>query len=147
MGFGATGGLVLGVASAAMETYARIVGPADGSLAALAHALQRFPAGDQHWSLTLQFLWLVPLLVVVPLNLREAGPNDRRRFVWLTLGITVGLFPLVANLFLQTFSPAYVALVTEASLQPDPLHCRLRRVYCHSDRCRIRGAGATNAGP
>jgi hypothetical protein len=111
MAVGTAGAFVLGLGLVVMDSLARVLGENSGPLASFATNLQRNSPGESDWYFTLQFLWLLPLLVIMPLKLREAGPDDRRRFVWLTLGIAVGFLPLVLNVFLVTFSTRYVELV------------------------------------
>ncbi len=111
MAIGTAGALALGVGLLTMDALARFGGEIPRAVSSLATNLQRNSPGESDWYFTLQFLWLMPLLVLMPLKLREAGPDDRRRFVWLTLGIAVGFSPLVINVFLVTFSERYVQLV------------------------------------
>jgi hypothetical protein len=111
MAIGTAGALALGLWLVIMDSVARFAGETPNTLSSLAILLQRNSPGESDWYFSLQFLWLLPLLVLMPLKLREAGPDDRRRFVWLMLGIAVGFAPLVVNVFLITFSPRYVQLV------------------------------------
>ena len=111
MAIGTAGALALGMGLLTMDALARFGGEIPRAVSSLATNLQRNSPGESDWYFTLQFLWLMPLLVLMPLKLREAGPDDRRRFVWLTLGIAVGFSPLVINVFLVTFSERYVQLV------------------------------------
>jgi Protein kinase domain len=111
MAIGTAGALALGLGLVTMDSLARFAGETPSALSSVAAQLQRNSPGESDWYFTLQFLWLMPLLVLMPLKLREAGPDDRRRFAWLTLGIAVGFSPLVINVFLITFSDRYVQLV------------------------------------
>lgn len=97
-------GLVLVVFDAAA-----VSGSLDSSstVGGLAQLLRRDALGDGDWYFTLQFLSLVPLLFLMPSKLGESGPDDRRRFLWLTLGILGGFLPLVLNVLLSTIWPAY----------------------------------------
>jgi hypothetical protein len=97
---------VLGVTLLTADTYAVAGHSAPGSLpGAIAQTLQRESPRDADWYFTLQFLLLVPLLGAMPVKLRELGPDDRRRCVWLAAGLTAGLIPLAANTLLATVWP------------------------------------------
>ena len=116
MAVGTMGALIIGAGLVAFDTY-RAACSRDTHWRAVVDGarLSALPANRHRQSLVLalQFLWMVPLLVIVPLKLRECGPNDRRRFIWLAVGIIAGFLPLIANVFLYSFSPAYAALVRE----------------------------------
>jgi len=100
--------LALGVLLVAFTEVAHANGGATGTrLLSLASSLERYSPGDSDWYFTLQFLLMAPLLGLMPLKLREAGPNDRRRFLWLTVGIVVGFLPLVLKVLLVTIWPTY----------------------------------------
>lgn len=116
--WGATVAFALGVTLAASDTYVLLSGGGPAStIGDLARASKR--GGSHDWYFTLQFLSLVPLLLLMPLKLREAGPNDRRRFTWLALGIVIGYLPLVSDTLLVTFFPKLGA-------PPNPPLLRLR---------------------
>ena len=97
---GTTAAFALGVLLVVVDATAKGLGPAAPSVVI---ALQRGAPSQGDWYFTLQFLFMAPLLVLVPLKLRECGPDARRRFYWLALGLTVGFLPLVANVILQTY--------------------------------------------
>jgi protein kinase-like protein/GAF domain-containing protein len=97
--------LILGVVLAGVNIYALYTRIAVGTLSSLVDVLRRNPQSGRDWYFTLQFALLFPLLPLVPLKLREFGPNDRRRFMWLGLGLAVGLFPLVLDTILVTVWP------------------------------------------
>jgi Protein kinase domain len=67
--------------------------------------LARGASQDTDWYFTSQFLSLTPLLVLMPIKFRESGPDDRRRFLWLALGIAVGFLPLVVATLSETVAP------------------------------------------
>jgi GAF domain-containing protein len=101
-----TAAFVAGAVLVVFDTYAQAsAGAASHPMLALARALERNSASDGDWYFTLQFLLLAPLLVAMPLKLRELGPNDRRRFMWLMLGLTIGFLPLVVDAMLVTLWP------------------------------------------
>jgi hypothetical protein len=110
----------LGVVLVAADSFARMYQTTDSPLGAVLGELQRRSPGDTDWYFTLQFLSLVPLLLLVPAKLRESGPNDRRRFAWLVVGIAVGFAPLALDVLLLTMSPYYAAV----SLEPPLLRIR-----------------------
>ncbi|MEZ5293282.1 MAG: serine/threonine-protein kinase [Vicinamibacterales bacterium] len=96
----------LGIVLVAADVVANLTaGARAGWFVGLASALQRESPGSSDWYFTLQFLALVPLLVLMPLKLRESGPDGRRRFLLLTLGICLGFLPLVVNTLLVTVVP------------------------------------------
>lgn len=95
-----TSAFALGVLLVVADTLALALAPAAPGLVT---ALQRQSPGQDDWYFTLQFLLMAPLLVLMPLKLRECGPDARRRFYWLALGLAVGFLPLVANTMLQTY--------------------------------------------
>jgi len=96
-----TAAFALGVVLVVVDATAKWLGPAAPSLVI---ALQReAPRQESDWYFTSQFLLMAPLLVLMPLKLRECGPDARRRFYWLALGLTVGFLPLVANVILLTY--------------------------------------------
>ncbi len=103
---GTAAAFVLGVALVVADGVATRLGP---EAPALAVVLQRQSPGGDDWYFTLQFLLMAPLLVLMPLKLRECGPDARRRFQWLALGLSVGYLPLVANTILQTLWAQYAA--------------------------------------
>lgn len=98
--------LFLGTLLASLDAYAVVNdgGPETTALA-LANSVRRQSPGPGDWYFSLQFLLLTPLLVMVPMKLREWGPDDRRRFVWLIAGLALGLAPLI-GVSLATLSPA-----------------------------------------
>ncbi len=95
-----TTAFMLGAVLVIADTLALALAPDAPSLVT---ALQRESPGPDDWYFTLQFLWMAPLLVLMPLKLRECGPDARRRFYWLTLGLVVGFLPLVINTMLPTY--------------------------------------------
>jgi hypothetical protein len=118
--WGTTVAFALGVTLVACDAYAVMSAGAPASpIGEFARALKRGTSGSGGWYFNLQFLWFAPLLVLMPLKLREAGPNDRRRFMWLALGIVIGFLPLVADAMLVTFFPQFGA-------PPNPPLLRLR---------------------
>ena len=96
---------LLGVALVVLDTIAQVLPAAPSLWRQFALALQRESAGNGDWYFTLQFAWLTPLLWLMPRKLSESGPDDRRRFTWLALGIVVGFLPLVLNVVMNTLWP------------------------------------------
>jgi GAF domain-containing protein len=106
----------VGIVLVTADAYARFLpqtGVSSGVWSSLAQALQRQSPGQSDWYFTLQFVALLPLLVAMSVKLRESGPNDRRRFKWLALGIVAGFFPLATNVLLLTLSPRYAAISSQ----------------------------------
>src|SRR5579864_6469477 len=100
----------LGVALVGLDALAHLTSSSPQSaLTQVARVFQQEPPHPGDWFHTVQFLALAPLLVLMPLKLRESGDDDRRRFMWLAIGLAVGYFPLVVNTLLFTVSPWYVA--------------------------------------
>ncbi|MGD9903046.1 MAG: protein kinase [Vicinamibacterales bacterium] len=95
-----TAAFVLGVVLVVADALALTLGADAPRVVSL---LQRQAPRDADWYFTLQFLLMAPLVVLMPLKLRECGPDARRRFYWLALGLTVGFLPLVANTMLQIY--------------------------------------------
>ena len=110
----------LGVVLVAADSFAQTFPATRSTLGAVLSELQRKSPGDADWYFTLQFLSLIPLLLLMPAKLRESGPNDRRRFAWLVIGIAVGFAPLALDVLLVTMSPYYAAV----SLEPPLLQIR-----------------------
>ena len=80
----------------------------DNPVLHLAIVLQREHPGHSDWYFSSQFLLLSPLLLLMPLKLREGSPDDRRRFAWLVVGVGVGLAPLIGDALLATLWSDYV---------------------------------------
>lgn len=96
---GTTGvAVTLGVALASLDLLAVLSNGATGTpfLDVASVARRQSPTG-QDWYFSAQFLLLTPLLVLLPLKLREGGPDDRRRFVWLVAGLAIGVTPLIVS--------------------------------------------------
>ena len=106
----------LGVLLVGADSLAHLHPPTSSTPGLVIQALQRQSPRDADWYFTLQFLSLIPLLVLMPAKLRESGPNDRRRFGWLVLGITVGFAPLALDVLLTTMSPYYASVSLEPPL-------------------------------
>jgi hypothetical protein len=103
--------VLAGLALAGFDLYAVTHdGAPQTFLLDVANMLRREAPNDQDWYFSLQFLLLLPLLVLQPLKLRESGPDDRRRFVWLVAGLAAGLTPLMVAAF-ATLSPSVDAWV------------------------------------
>jgi hypothetical protein len=101
---GTSAALLLGGLLVVLDAVARANGSRAGTwLLPIAEALQRESPGEGDWYFTLQFL------LMMPLKLREAGPNDRRRFLWLALGLVIGFLPLVLKVLLVTVWPTYAS--------------------------------------
>jgi serine/threonine-protein kinase len=98
---------VLGMALVAVDAYARLAPVSSGWTSTLVQSLQRLSPGAGDWFFTTQFLLLTPLLILAPLKLGECGPNDRRRFLWLMLGLAIGFLPLATDALLVTMWPGY----------------------------------------
>jgi hypothetical protein len=74
-------------------------------LTSLASVLQRNATGSADWFFSLQFATVAPLLLLVPVKLREAGPDDRRRFWWLVMGMGIGYSTLIASTAMLSLAP------------------------------------------
>lgn len=98
----------LGVGLVVADTLAQVLPATASPWRDMALALQRESAGSGDWYFTLQFVSLIPLLWLMPRKLGESGPDDRRRFAWLALGIVVGFLPLVLNVIINTAWPSDV---------------------------------------
>ena len=86
-----------------------------------------FP-GESDWYFTVQFLSLVPLFVLMPLKLRETGPDGRRRFGWVVAGIVLGFLPIAS-------------IPSRLRCGPDTQHCRSAAcVQNHDGRGDARAA-------
>lgn len=96
---------VLGVTLAGFDAIATFQPGVPEWLASLAANAARHSRGAVDWYFSLQFLSMLPLLVLMPLKSSEAGADDRRRYRWLTLGISIALGPLVIDVFATTFWP------------------------------------------
>jgi hypothetical protein len=103
---------VLGLGLLTANIFTRLYAGEDspGPLLQLANQFSRDKPGFSDWYFAPQFLLLVPLLVVVPLKLRESGADDRRRFSWLLAGLGLGFAPIMLEVFLASLWPAYPEL-------------------------------------
>jgi tRNA A-37 threonylcarbamoyl transferase component Bud32 len=101
---------VLGVLLVSLDAWARLSSGSTLPLSQVAANFQRYSPGDSDWYFTLQFFLLVPLFVLMPLKLRETGPDGRRRFGWLAAGIVFGFLPIAADTIAVTLWPGYSAL-------------------------------------
>jgi len=106
----ATAAFALGVLLVSLDAWARIAPGSTSVLSRLAISLQRYSPGEDDWYFTLQFLALVPLFLLMPLKLRETGPDGRRRFGWLAAGIVLGFLPIAVDTIAVTLWPAYTTL-------------------------------------
>ena len=98
---------MLGVALAATDAVAAYGLAGTGVVAPVAAAVSRFSQGASDWFFTLQFLSMLPLLVLMRIKAREAGPDEKRRLTWLTMGIAIALTPLTLDVFVNTLWPGY----------------------------------------
>ena len=108
--------LALGCALAGLDAFVTFGSGAldSGWLGEWARLVQRHSALSSDWFFTLQFVSLVPLLLLLPLKFQECDADERRRFKWLAWGIAVGIFPLMLEVFLSTAVSGYVE-ATQAS--------------------------------
>ena len=92
----------LGLALAFLDAVATFDLAVPASLASIAATTARLSPSGTDWYFSLQFLSMLPLLVLMPLKAREAGADDRRRYRWLTVGIGVAMGPLVLDVLATT---------------------------------------------
>ena len=102
---------LLGASLALLNVYAALTPTETASLfGRMADATRRDKTGFADWYFAPQFLLLLPLIVLMPLKLRESGADDRRRFRWLLAGIGLGFAPLMFEVFLASLWPAYAQI-------------------------------------